>query len=526
MDGEADLFVGGIMVDVVNDLHEIEIRVEEFERASSLGHDAFRDYFDLESKLEQFFLERAQEQIADLDPMGATESYHVVVSLNRTMVERAQRELARSGPAITPEYRSDLQEWRDAAHSLALVGEGEILLAQAQHRRLAGDHHGAMAYFEQAHGQFAEVAALPGQQWLAELKAALAEAAYLFSNGLIAMGAGRHQTARENFREVRGSYETLRLQLVSMTLTGGGATSDAQSTVMAPFAQEVIRQLAYADMMFQLASFFDHTRSSHFDRAEECITDAASRYEAWMNTVISDGCPDSQRLMMEMELSNLCGWRGWARAENSRELRDWDACRDRLKDAEESWSHSADIGVRLSYAGRASLPFEMSNIEMLLETSRRRYQTERTLWRDIERLQAEHREHAKLEVHAHATGGNTHMNERSSSYNFNSSVHAGAIGNENRVEHVNQQSGGIQINDFRKLAAELSTIASTMEQAAATDTERASAQAVRDAAQAADGSDETGVRQRLQAAGRWALEIAGRIGQTTAEAVIRQAIGV
>ncbi|MEV4432439.1 hypothetical protein [Streptomyces sp. NPDC049555] len=515
---------------------QLEAFVKQFELADRLGHDAFGEYAAVADELDELYLTQAQQFLQELDPDGAAERFAEVVRLNETLLARADRELARP-ERVAPDYRTDLIAWRAEAADLAVYAQGEALLAQAMQRRLSGDLRGAVDLYEQAQeqfGQLAEESEARGE--LGELKALLSGTDAGFCQGVLAMGAGAYQQAREIFRQVRATYQEIRRELADDVPDVGGGPP-GPGTPAGQVAWEVEAQLAYADMMFQLASFFDHVRSGHPDRAEECICEAVGLYEEWMNLVIAQGCAPLQRRVMLMELSNLRGWQGWVRADVARERRDWQRCREHLTRAEQAWSACADLSARLSVTGRASLPFEMSNIEMLLETSRRRYQRERELWQEIERLTAQLRAQGRVEVHSHGgyggqggrggTGGSLDMSENQehhySTYNF-PGANVGAAGDGARAERF-QQFTGLRPGDFRHLAEELEDLAVTMGGAATDETQRAAVRAVRAAAEGARSQDESAVRRHLRAAGAWALDMAARLGVSAAEAAVRSALG-
>jgi hypothetical protein len=101
----------------------------------------------------------------------------------------------------------------------------------------------------------------------------------------------------------------------------------------------------------------------------------------------------------------------------------------------------------------------------------------------------------------------------------------------------NAQVGSITINaaqfeertrdvDFAQLAAELETLKAQMKAAADSAEQFEKVAAVAKAADAAKAGDKPGVLAALQKAGRWALDIAGKIAVPVAIKAIGAAIGL
>lgn len=91
------------------------------------------------------------------------------------------------------------------------------------------------------------------------------------------------------------------------------------------------------------------------------------------------------------------------------------------------------------------------------------------------------------------------------------------------VRQVQRDAAGGE--ELRRIASELAQLREVLALGPRTEPELAAVEQVRLAEQAARSGDESGLRNHLSAAGRWALEMAERIGAEAAAAVLRQSLG-
>jgi hypothetical protein len=105
-------------------------------------------------------------------------------------------------------------------------------------------------------------------------------------------------------------------------------------------------------------------------------------------------------------------------------------------------------------------------------------------------------------------------------------AHALAVGQNAKVDVGVQNNLSMTQQDFEVLANELSRLRAAAKQAATDLDHDESVGALAGAEAAAKKGDETGVRQQLEKAGKWALDIATKIGTTVAVKAIEQALSL
>ncbi|MEW2285578.1 hypothetical protein [Streptomyces sp. NPDC047841] len=118
-------------------------------------------------------------------------------------------------------------------------------------------------------------------------------------------------------------------------------------------------------------------------------------------------------------------------------------------------------------------------------------------------------------------------NEYSGGYFQNTQNQVGAQGPNAKAEGFTQQADQRQLAaDMPALALELERLKEQLVLAASSSSDYQAVAEIQAAREAADEGDEGGVGQHLANAGRWALDVASRIGTSVAEAAIRQALGM
>jgi hypothetical protein len=103
----------------------------------------------------------------------------------------------------------------------------------------------------------------------------------------------------------------------------------------------------------------------------------------------------------------------------------------------------------------------------------------------------------------------------------------GAIGSNARAERFKQQADRRQISvDLSALAVELDLLRQKLAQEATSAADSQAVAEIHAAVEAAGAGDEPLIRRHLARAGRWALEVAERIGTELAAAALRRALGL
>lgn len=103
----------------------------------------------------------------------------------------------------------------------------------------------------------------------------------------------------------------------------------------------------------------------------------------------------------------------------------------------------------------------------------------------------------------------------------------GAMGDHAQAQHFSQLWQGSQGNiDLRTLAVELTSLQEAMRYVARTDNEAKSVSAVVDAKNAASAGEGASALAALARAGKWALDVAEKIGVNLAAATIKTSLGL
>lgn len=115
---------------------------------------------------------------------------------------------------------------------------------------------------------------------------------------------------------------------------------------------------------------------------------------------------------------------------------------------------------------------------------------------------------------------------------FKNTIHGnflGAMGDDSQVNNLTYNQIGSQIEklmDLSQLAIELSLLRQAMSQEAKETTEYIAVGEVAKAEEAAKAKDSSKVAESLKGAGKWALDVATKVGVSLATEAIKQSTGL
>jgi hypothetical protein len=502
------------------DLSELAEEVSRFEGAHALAPADFARYVELKDTLEAQLhgLSVAAAQRFELDT--ARSLLDEIVELNRTLVVLVRRELGRADLSDT--YRDVLAVASTGADAMLLLCQGQRLRADAEELQLSGDLTGANTALDQAVRCFALMTncSIPRSDLSAAL-ITVAETGVAFNDAMLALRGGRYDQAKDGFQQARVRFRLSHDELN----TPRHDDDDTVTSAIAGLLTELGDQIVYADTLQSFAEFFGQMKSGNIEDAVECVTDTVALCERWYRAAVAQELPIAARNIRQMETELYHGWRNWAEAELAIEQRGWDLCRRKIREARKHWAACNDIAIRHRLLGVPSARIESGNTEMLLHSTLRRCRAQSLLYEQIDRIQEEKRQVAATVVNQY--GGNAVTQDNRDTYNFQSEVrNIGAIGTNarNRADRIGDETGA-DLGDLRALVVQLADLREAMAQGARGEPEHAAVEQLRQAEEEARRGNENGVRERLKAAGQWALAMAERLGLAAVETAIKASIG-
>jgi hypothetical protein len=502
------------------DVAELLCRVERYEQEETLSPGDFEEYARTETALENILHMAAIQRAADFDHDGCIDLLDQVIGLNQRLAEIAERELARldENPATADqEITTSLETWRDLAYGLILLAQGLILTQRSDERRLTGDIEGSERALAEAMEYFQQLARseLPQQQ-VGMLRYALAQAGNEFLAGLREMRNANFGSSYHHLDRCRVMYEEL-LEEAAAEHRRDDGTSNTQFEEL---RRDLSVGLAYARAVQNQVEMLREIQSGNYSAAVDCGRDSIRVYESLAEAAVAESLTRNVVALRQMELAYVRGWLAWSQAEQAVDERDWAGCRAHARTARTYWNDAARLVTRNNLLGLVSGQQDQGNTEMLLRSTLRRCEREQRFHREIEELRATLNGINPIVIHNQ--GGHAVSNR--DNFTFNGSVNESVVGSQRNVEMTHAQQG-LGVADLRALAEELAELREAMAAGAHTDREREVVRQVREAEEAARRADEPGVRSRLAAAGRWALQMAENLALTAATAAIQRSLG-
>lgn len=512
---------------VSEDPQELVLELERWEAAPQLSHDQFRRYVEVEEAFEAILMGRAGYSAEHFHHDDAADGLQQVAEMNLQVSRLAERELDRIGDgddvsSADSAYREDLKGWRDETTAFAALMAGESRLAASRDAYRTGDLGTAMQHKEAARAMFASIS---GDDLAEETGAFRVECADIWGQFLSAVQEARrgsHEAARNNFHDVWSSYEAL--DETAKRLPG-------EHPLIEWIQAEVSGQVGYIRSQYHFVSGVYYVKAGNFDLAQEYMTDALGDYAAWQRQLMNAGLEREGQQLLEVEAHYMQGWASWTAAEHNLDLANWRECRTKVREARQHWARYHRTASQQVLLGMMAQSFEVATLEILLQNTLRRCNSEERLHLHIEELREEKRNlRPTIIANAQAHGGTNIVSQPQESTQNTYNVQAGAVGGVGQNNTVSGPVTGTQniTNNAvdPALAGELRRLLDTLRAGASTDAERAAADSVQAAEQAAQNGDAQTATGHLRAAGRWALQIAQALGLTVAAAAIGGAIGV
>jgi tetratricopeptide (TPR) repeat protein len=502
------------------DLHH---RVTSYEARTQLSYEEFRTYIAFELEYETRFINEVghARKLGDYD--AVYRHLDTIRSLNRSLVQIATRELERTEPPPDDDYRRELRRWSDAARGLLRMSDAEELMVHAEEARLNNDLDGAVVACNRALEAFLEVAGseLPQADWSARSAGICDYTIRLFS-GMQGLLVAEYDAARNHFREALVAIREL-LEL---------ATRDYDSSEPDKALGDMLNSLrsdeASTTAFVELASFHRELRNASYEDAARHGERMTRMHEEVLAGLTDANIPESLVALRQMDFEYMSGWRDYARAEVAREQQEWGQALDLLEQAMQHWEAAGQAGIRSRVPLGAGIRMQGGLFDLLICGSRYRCRRERDDDRIRRRLEGELTEaRAALgrSANVNITTGDAQVSTGGGS-NYQMRDVTGAVGDHATVHHQ-QVTQRIAAQDEQKaLVEELRRLQRILQQASVDEREQASAEAIGDAAAAAEQDDRPKLVSALRRAGQWALTMAGKVSTEVARRYLEQALGL
>ena len=498
-----------------DNLDELVVEVAYYEHLPRLDRAEFDAYVKAEALLETLISSVAAQNQKEFEYQQAHELLDQFAALNARQREIAERERGHAGD--DPEFAAVLDYIMGAAAGNVILAEGLQDANRADERRAAGDFEAAEGHLRNAMAGFARLAGsdLPSQP-VGALRFTLTEAMLQMVTGLAQMRSG-------DFRGAYTCFDNTRVVLTELLTEAEGehARDDGQAD---PQFEELRVDLSDGLRYIKAVQAFVETlreaQNGNYPDAVASGREAVAAYERIVEEMLARRVSRNARVPCEMELARVRGWLTWARAELAVDKCQWTDCRDLVREARTHWNEANRAAARLVYLGVLAQRPEAGNTDMLLQSTLRRCDRERTFQAEIDTLKSRTDHASRIEIHAQ--GGTSSM----SSPQFNAPVSTNSIGDHNQVDHntvhADQRPAG---PDLKELAAQLAELRAVLATAARTPQERETVTAVAAAEEAAVRNDRSAMSRHLAATGRWALETAQQLVLTAAATAIKAGIG-
>lgn len=521
-----------------SDVEELIETVSSLEGLDPMDRERFQEYLDAETALENRLLAEAERLVRGCEHDSSIEVLDLVIELNNTMRDIAERERARRAAGSDDE--AYFAQWRDAAAGVLLLAEGQKQLTLAERNRIQGDLETGGVLIMRAVGYFEQLADSDYPQApIGHLRIRLARALNELYEALADSRIGNYRGAHDRLDLVHVFYEELLAESAEglRDADAEGLTDGPQRAILTALTAELNSSLIDIRALQAVVDMMIAGLAGRFTDMIELGSEALASFEASTKAVAAASGSRNVVALRRMEMDHIAAWIGLARAEVAADNGEWETVRAAVRSARRHLADVSRLAMRNLQVGLTGQRPDVSNFEFLLTAVERRANRERRLRDANEELRGSlHRSQLSsinvinnAQANAEATGERVTMGD---SHQFHAPVHVtGALGSSNDVtvgpvqqHHTTTTTGGG--TDLRALADELASLREVLAAGPRTERERASIEQVRLAEEAARTGDEQGVRGHLAAAGRWALEVAETVGVQLAIAALRTSVGV
>ncbi|AQZ62860.1 unnamed protein product [[Actinomadura] parvosata subsp. kistnae] len=495
------------------DISELGRIVMRYELADLKDLADFDRYVRAEGRLENHLMRVAERLSSFYDIEGACRLLDQVLAFNQTL----RRKIDDALPLHEDDRRAraELGGWRDEADGVILLIEGMKAMFRAQEHTLKGHVRDAERLLSGARANF-ERLRTRGPGPLAEAGAfrhALAGAHLQLSKGVAKLQSGDTTDATERFARAHIGFARL--------------LDDPERAAAHGDVRELHDLADRARALQRHTEFLRETKAGEYALAIRTGEEAVKYYERLAAAARAPGVPKVVRNLRGMEHKYVLGLLMWCRAEKAVEDRDWRLCDELIAEAHRTWRESVYDSLLNEDVGAASLRPQLDTLDMMLQGTRRRRDSEERHQKQIARLEEElgrlRQTHIWTQGGTAMAGGDHHE-----TINVNGPVTGvTGIGSHARAsaETVNIAQPSTGSLDLAAVRAELADLREALADLARTPAQQAVVAEVARAEEAAQVEDESRVRRHLAAAGEWALETARLLGQTAVEAVIKTGLG-